>query len=85
MVSPILAAGEVRESIEETLDWGKLKNTEDGDVVPDLGTDVLFFWVIITYRGPFTDHHETMACWRYDEPTGRFIGPHGGDQYNREM
>jgi hypothetical protein len=54
------------------------------EVVPQLtGQDDIFVWIVITYRGPFTDHHETSACWRYDGLTNRLI-QHGGGDYNYE-
>jgi hypothetical protein len=85
IVSPILAPGEVRSSIEESLLWdGQLQRDEDGREYPALGDNDLFFWVIISYRGPFTDQHETRTCWRYDLATGRFIGPHGGSEFSGE-
>jgi hypothetical protein len=73
--SPILAAGEVRHNLEEWLKWdGEVWNDEYNDFFPELGNDGLFFWVIINYRGPFSDQHETRACWRYNQRANRFIG-----------
>jgi hypothetical protein len=86
VVSPIFAAGETRHGIAERLVWDRAYgNDEDGNIVPTLGKDnTLFFWIIITYRGPFTDGHETRVCWQYDKSTGRFIGPYGGPEYSGE-
>ena len=84
VVSPILAAGEVRSKIEERLKWQEFQTTEHGNQVPYLADNELFFWVIIAYRGPFSDQHETRICWRYDDSTGRFIGPFGGPEYSGE-
>jgi hypothetical protein len=85
VVSPIFAAGEARQKLTERLVWGDHGYDEDGSTIPILGDDrSLFFWIIITYRGPFTDGHETRACWRYHESTGRFVAAHGGADYNSE-
>jgi len=86
ITAPIVAAGEIRNEITQYLRWqGDYGNDEDGSLVPTLKDDsTLFFWVIVMYRGPFTDQHETRACWRYDKSTGRFIGPHGGPEYSGE-
>jgi hypothetical protein len=84
LVSPILAPGEVRAGIEETLKWeGRLLTDEWGDKHPDLEAEELWFWSIITYRGPFTDQHETRLCRRYEAGTG-FVGPFGGSEYSGE-
>jgi hypothetical protein len=80
VTSPILAAGEVRVGIEERLEW----HTEYPMASPTFGQNELWFWVIIAYRGPFSDQHETRMCWRYDEATGRFTGPFGGPEYSGE-
>ena len=85
IVSPILAAGEIRPKIEESLRWdGDLQRDEYGSEYPALGNNDLFFWVILLYRGPFTDQHETRMCWRYDLATGHFIGPYGGPEHSGE-
>jgi hypothetical protein len=85
IVSPILAPGEIRPNIEESLRWdGGIQRDEYGSEYPSLGNDELFFWVILLYRGPFTDQHETRMCWRYDTATGHFIGPHGGNEFSGE-
>jgi len=41
----------------------------------------LFFRVIVRYRGPFTDGHETSACWRY-HPEDFFVS--AGPEANYE-
>jgi hypothetical protein len=85
IVSPILAAGERRDGIEETLKWdGNIKNDEWDNKYPALGDNELWFWAIVAYRGPFTDQHETRICWRYDEATGHFTGPFGGPEHSGE-
>jgi hypothetical protein len=85
VASPIFAAGEARPDNQASMQWdGGVLNDEYENLFPDLGKEELFFWVIITYRGPFSDQHETRACWRYDEDTNRFIGPHGGREYSGE-
>jgi hypothetical protein len=43
----------------------------------------LYFKVLIQYRGPFTAKHETSACWRYDEPSGRFTLEDKNRNYQR--
>ncbi|MCK1391690.1 hypothetical protein [Bradyrhizobium sp. 1] len=83
--APIIAPGEVREGIEERLQWnGPVGNDEYQNLIPDLGTDELWFWAIIAYRGPFTDQHETRVCLRYDQATGWFTGPFGGPDHSGE-
>jgi hypothetical protein len=84
VVSPILAPGEIRIGIEERLKWEDFKATEYDPIAPDFGQNELWFWVIITYRGPFSDQHETRICWRFDEATYRFIGPFGGSEHSGE-
>ena len=44
------------------------------DVTPIFRNDKfsLYFRVVISYRGPFTDRHETSACWRYDKMLQQF-------------
>jgi hypothetical protein len=85
VVSPIFAPGDARHEIPEWLVWSDHGHDEDGSYIPILGEDrSLFFWIVITYRGPFTDGHETRACWRYNESTGRFVAAHGGPDYNSE-
>jgi len=85
IVSPIFASGETRHKMVERFTWnGAYGNGEYEEIVPDFGKDnTLFFWIIIGYRGPFTDGHEIRMCWRYDEATGRFIGPHGDETYSK--
>src|SRR6202034_499900 len=84
VAAPILAANEIRPAIQIQSVWsGGRQFDEDGDTVPTIPTDnVLFLWIIVTYRGPFTDQHETRACWIYNESTGRFNGPWGSEEYS---
>ncbi len=85
IAAPILAPGEVRTRIEETLRWdGGIIRDEWGASYPALGADELWFWAIICYRGPFTDQHETRICLRYDGATGWFTGPFGGPEHSGE-
>jgi hypothetical protein len=84
IVSPILAAGEVRKDIQENLQWNEFTSTEHEQTAPVFGDNDLWFWIIIAYRGPFSDQHETRVCWRYDGATGRFTGPFGGPEYSGE-
>ena len=87
VTSPIFAIGEIREDIAEMHAWnGNVGNDEDDTripVIPD-GNE-LFLWIAITYRGPFTDQHETRACWIYNKGTGRFTGPWGGPEYSGSL
>jgi hypothetical protein len=74
VVSPILVFGEPRDDLRENLVWNSWGNDEVQNIVPNLGEgQSLFFRIIIRYRGPFTAGHETSACWRYNESTGRMI------------
>jgi hypothetical protein len=86
IAAPILAAGEVRQKIPEQYIWaGGSEFDQDGYVIPTIPPgSVLFLWIIVTYRGPFTDQHETRACWMYNESTGRFNGPWGTADYSGE-
>jgi len=80
--SPIIQAGEVRRGIREDVAANSVQFTTDehftlqtiDDVVPvkNVYKDV-FLWIILSYRGPFTDHHEISGCWRWEEGTRRFI------------
>jgi hypothetical protein len=82
---PILAPGETRHRLEETLYWDKNLNEEEpGSFFPDLGDDDLWFWAIVTYRGPFTDQHETRLCMRYEPGSNYFAGPIGGPEFSGE-
>lgn len=81
--APILSAGEVRKNVEEEIPANMVKfNTTDKGYAPDLkhGED-LFLRVIIHYRGPFTEGHESSFCWRYNTHTNYFE-PYGHDNYN---
>lgn len=82
VAAPIFAAGERRDKVAQHHVWdGESGNDENGQTVPTLKNgESLFLWIILTYRGPFTDQHETRACWLYNESTGRFI-PHGGPDH----
>jgi hypothetical protein len=86
VAAPIFAAGEARHEIAQRYVWlGGSEFDEDGATIPSIPTgSVLFLWIIITYRGPFTDQHETRACWIYNENTGRFNGPWGTQEYSGE-
>lgn len=60
LVDPIIAAGEARQNIcfvcsESVVPRSFFENQ---------GNEALFFWVIISYRGPFTKEHESSFCWR---------------------
>jgi len=80
---PVLSAGEVRQKIEEEIPANMVNfiTTEKG-FTPDLkhGED-LFFRVIIQYRGPFTEGHESSFCWTYNTHTNYFE-PYGHEEYN---
>jgi hypothetical protein len=80
---PVMAINETLETIFAEISGENFMLDETtGQTIPKAGQDDLFLWVICQYRGPFTDHHETSACWRFDHVSRRFIGPHGGEQYN---
>lgn len=81
--APILSAGEVRKGIEEETPANMVNFiTTDKGFSPDLkhGED-MFFRVIIRYRGPFTEGHESSFCWRYNTHTNYFE-PYGHEKYN---
>jgi hypothetical protein len=54
----------------------------DAFTVPDLkdGTN-FFFWARIKYHGPFSNGHETSACWQWDQKSSRLI-LYGDEKYN---
>lgn len=86
---PILIPHERRDEISQTLPDGIKtrqyadEHTPPGSLMePILGdSEYLFFWVKIQYRGPFSETHETSACWRWDGDGARLI-EYGGDEYN---
>ena len=84
IASPIFAASEVRHEIAARYVWiGGSEFDEYGGIIPSIPDGkTLFLWVIVTYRGPFTDQHETRVCWIYNESTGQFVGPWGGPEYS---
>jgi hypothetical protein len=86
ITSPIITSGEVRTGIEQDVASGSIdfKFDETGDdLVPIVKLyDDLFMWIILTYRGPFTDHHETSMCWRWEEGDRRFI-KHGKNNWEK--
>jgi hypothetical protein len=79
--SPILASGEERKDIEERLEWYSYGNDEYDRRVPDLGSNDLWLWVIIRYRGPFSEGHEARACLRFDSRTEYFVGFNGDKKF----
>jgi hypothetical protein len=84
IIEPVFAPSERRDDIDEGLSAFNFQ-CEGDDIVPTLeALEDLYLWIHITYRGPFSDQHETLVCWRWDGATRRFIGPHGGDECNRE-
>src|ERR1700674_1364911 len=77
----LLPDGIAWDSTYESLTGGLEGNLVAGGLAPRLtGQDDFFFWIIVTYKGPFTDHHETSACWRFDSGTNRLVN-HGDGQY----
>jgi hypothetical protein len=86
IISPIIAADEVRtdlvQSVPSSLVGFVFDETGD-DLIPQIGPyDDFFLWIIVSYRGPFTDHHETSVCWRWNEGDGRFI-KHGKNNWEK--
>lgn len=79
--SPNLASGEERKGIEEILPWSDFGNDEYGRPVPNLGDNDLWLWVIIRYRGPFSEGHEAQACLRFDSRTEWFFAVSGDEKY----
>lgn len=80
--APILSAGETRKGIEEEIPDNMVNFITTDRYTPDLkhGED-LFLRVIIRYRGPFTEGHESSFCWRYNAHTNYFE-PYGHEDYN---
>jgi hypothetical protein len=83
VIDPILAPGDVRLQ-SERLEWTAFTATEDDPHAPYFGENQLWFWVVIPYRGPFSQGHEIRKCWRYDKDSFRFIGPWGNTHYSNE-
>jgi len=81
--APILSAGEVRKGIEEEIPANMINFiTTDMGYAPDLKHgEELYFRVIIRYRGPFTEGHESSFCWSYNTHTNYFE-PYGHEDYN---
>jgi hypothetical protein len=89
--SPIIRAGEIRESIREDVAKDSVAFTADehffaesiDDCFPNKDADrEVFLWIILTYRGPFTDQHEISACWRWDYGSRRFV-KHGQNNWEK--
>jgi hypothetical protein len=74
---PVFSAGESRSICEKVPNYIKLDGLQP---ILEAGRD-LFFWVVISYRGPFTAGHETSACWHYDSHERVFVR-FGGDDFN---
>ncbi len=73
VTSPILAAGELRPANEIGYVWtGGSEFDEDGATIPSIPNGyTLYLWVIVTYRGPFTDQHELgLAGFTMKAPAG---------------
>lgn len=93
VVSPILEARErCSDLIAEPTFWidsgihlMPIVQNDFGEILPTFPKipegESLFFWVKVSYRGPFTKGHETSACWRYDTEVCQFIR-YGGEEYN---
>jgi hypothetical protein len=86
---PILIPGELREEIRQFFPDGiptrqyADEDTPPGALMEPLLDDgqQLFFLVMIGYRGPFSEGHETSGCWRWDRQSAKMI-EYGGDEYN---
>jgi hypothetical protein len=75
VASPVVAANEGRPG-RTTLAWSEDKiDTVDewGTEFPDVGQESVWFRVVIKYRGPFTEGHETSVSLRCDPRTRRFF------------
>jgi hypothetical protein len=81
--APIFSGGEVRKGIKNETPSNMINfKTIDNAIVPDLKRgEELFFRVIIRYRGPFTEGHESSFCWIYNTHTNHFE-PYGHEDYN---
>jgi hypothetical protein len=56
-VSAVLVPGEPRNNLDEGLPWEDLGSDEEGNDIPYFGNKDLFFWVVIRYRGTFSEGH----------------------------
>ncbi len=66
--TPILISGQNIEHILEYIPWREL---DGSDPTPEFRQD-LFLRVVIAYRGPFTQGHETSQSWHYVRPGDAF-------------
>ncbi len=81
-VSRVVAPLYTYHPLEDAPDGINFDMTSSGEVIPQLkeGEDV-FLWIIVSYRGAFTEGHETSACWRFDSLTNSLV-QWGNDDYN---
>ncbi|WP_047307170.1 hypothetical protein [Rhodopseudomonas palustris] len=86
---PTLIPGEIRDTIYKDLPEGmatEAYTAEDcppGDLMSPNRRDgeSFFFRVVVQYSGPFSEEHETSACWIWDDGSGTVV-EHGGDTLN---
>lgn len=90
VVSPVLGVGVQCPCKAGSVQWldsgGRLVTSDDetpAAAIPEIKdkSTTWFFRVLVFYRGPFSEGHETSACWRYDRELCQFV-QHGGKEYN---
>jgi hypothetical protein len=96
VASPIISAGERRDKLQVGDPDGLIRDgggkslifNDDGssESIPNVQFNVqdgshVFLRSIISYRGPFSEDHETVATWKYDTEVRQFF-PHGDTKLN---
>jgi hypothetical protein len=90
LISPIMAAGEIRRNLKDHLPdgiatrglWVSNNDTFYPIRAPEIAKDWdLFYWIIVEYRGPFSQKHESSFCWRFHKGEKLFV-QYGGEEYN---
>jgi hypothetical protein len=85
ITSPIIATNEIRTNIRENVASSSVEFVldEHNNPIPKATAyQDVFLWIIISYKGPFTDHHEISGCWRWDSADCRFI-KHSEDNWEK--
>jgi hypothetical protein len=84
VTAPIIAPNKVRDNIREYTVAGSIRGFAVGeDYAPITEADEdIFLWVILAYRGPFTEGHETSACLRWNVGSARFV-KHSTNSYEK--
>jgi hypothetical protein len=76
--SPVIPASDVRRDISEYAVAGTIQGTvvERWFAPESAATEDVFLWIVLRYRGPFTEGHETSICLRWEIGSARWIKYH---------